>query len=62
LIDVLRLAGMPEGLPSSTQYALDSALRIADDIRNLAERGREAQGLPPKSAESEVGPPARQLS
>jgi CheY-like chemotaxis protein len=39
LIDVLRLAGMPEDLPSSTQYALDSALRIADDIRSLAERG-----------------------
>jgi hypothetical protein len=53
---------MPEGLPSSTQYALDSALRIADDIRNLAERGREAQALPPKSTGTEVGPPAGQLS
>jgi CheY-like chemotaxis protein len=62
LIDVLRLAGMPEGLPSSTQYALDSALRIADDIRNLAERGREAQALPPKPVETEMGPPAKQLS
>lgn len=62
LVDVLRLAGMPEGLPSSTQYALDSALRIADDIRNLAERGaRESQGLGPKPVEAEARPPVRQL-
>jgi CheY-like chemotaxis protein len=47
LVDVLRLAGMPEGLPSSTQYALDSALRIADDIRNLAERGAAGPQSPP---------------
>jgi hypothetical protein len=52
LVDVLRLAGMPEDLPSATQYALDSALRIADDIRNLAERSaRETQGLPQKPVE-----------
>lgn len=62
LIDVLRLAGMPEGLPSSTQYALDSALRIADDIRNLAERGlKESQGMGPKPVEATPRPSARQL-
>ena len=59
LIDVLRLAGMPEGLPSSTQYALDSALRIADDIHNLAERGaKEAQPAPRKPAAQPARPPA----
>jgi CheY-like chemotaxis protein len=59
LIDVLRLAGMPEGLPSSTQYALDSALRIADDIRNLADRGvNEAQGKPKRPAAQAARPPA----
>lgn len=62
LVDVLRLAGMPEGLPSSTQYALDSALRIADDIRNLAERSaQEAKVWPPKAPEAEPHPPVRQL-
>jgi CheY-like chemotaxis protein len=59
LVDVLRLAGMPEGLPSSTQYALDSALRIADDIRNLAERtAKEAQAPPQKPLAHTARPPA----
>lgn len=62
LVDVLRLAGMPEGLPGSTQYALDSALRIADDIRNLSERGgKESQGLAGKPAEAGPFPSTRQL-
>lgn len=59
LVDVLRLAGMPEGLPSATQYALDSALRIADDILNVAERGvKEAQAAPRKPAAPAARPPA----
>lgn len=59
LVDVLRLAGMPEGLPSSTQYALDSALRIADDIRNLADRGaKENHPIQPKPAARPAHPPA----
>ena len=59
LIDVLRLAGMPDGLPSSTQYALDSALRIADDIRNHAERGaKDPQAMPPKPGAQPLRPPA----
>jgi hypothetical protein len=63
LIDVLRLAGMPEGLPSSTQYALDSALRIADDIHNLADRDRSGQEVPLLPHKPAVAPraPARQL-
>jgi CheY-like chemotaxis protein len=58
LVDVLRLAGMPEGLPSSTQYALDSALRIADDIRNLAERGaKDVPATPTRAAAPAALPP-----
>jgi CheY-like chemotaxis protein len=57
LIDVLRLAGMPEGLPSATQYALDSALRIADDIRVVAEGGaKEADAMPKEPAAQAVLP------
>jgi CheY-like chemotaxis protein len=53
LIDLLRLAGMPHNLPESTQYALDSALRIADDIQRL---GGSAS---PKKPSSPAEPPAR---
>jgi CheY-like chemotaxis protein len=56
LVDVLRLAGMPEGLPSSTQYALDSALRIADDIRSVADRGANDA---PAAAKRPAAEPAR---
>lgn len=56
LVDVLRLAGMPEGLPSSTQYALDSALRIADDIRSVAERGAKEA---PAALKNPAAAPAR---
>ncbi len=59
LIDVLRLAGMPEGLPSSTQYALDSASRIADDIRSVAERGASEPAAAPRKLTVQAGrPPA----
>jgi ATP-dependent Lon protease len=59
LVDVLRLAGMPEGLPSSTQYALDSAMRIADDIRSVAERGaNEAPGASKNPAAAPARAPA----
>ena len=61
LIDVLRLAGMPESLPSATQYALDSALRIADDIRTLAERGATELRSVPKQGVALAPPPTSQL-
>lgn len=59
LVDVLRLAGMPEGLPSSTQYALDSALRIADDIRSVADRGATGATEAPAAAKRPAAEPAR---
>ena len=37
LIDILHLAAPPENLPETTRYALDSARRVAADIRLLAE-------------------------
>ena len=41
LADVLHLAQMEKDMPQSTQYAIDSANRIAEDMLNLADAVQE---------------------
>ena len=51
LADMLHLAQMDKDIPSTTQYALDSANRIAEDISRLV-RSVEEESREPSSTEN----------
>ena len=51
LEDMLHLAQMDQDIPSTTQYALDSANRIAEDISRLV-RSVEEESREPSSTEN----------